>query len=243
MRPFVLIALLCAILSAPLSAARINELRIDQPSNDDDEYFELVGTPGELLDGLSYVVIGDGSAGSGEIEFALDLSGSFVPADGVFLAAEDGDTFGTAADLLATLDFENSDNVTHLLVAGFSGADADDLDVNDDGLLDTLPWTSVIDGLALVEVLAVPPAGTEYHYAGQLGVELVGPDGSASPAHAIRAPHDGAFRVGAFDPAAGLDTPGASNVPEPTSLVLAGLAALGYLAIRASRVKVHGSDR
>ena len=35
----------------------INEVRIDQPSSDNDEYFELVGASGTLLAGLSYVVI------------------------------------------------------------------------------------------------------------------------------------------------------------------------------------------
>jgi hypothetical protein len=216
--------MLGALLGVPAQAARINEVRIDQPGSDDDEYFELWGAPGELLDGLSYVVLGDGSAGSGEIEFALDLSGSTIPADGLLLVAEDVDTLGAAADRAESLDFENSDNLTHLLVAGFTGAQEDDLDGNDDGVLDSLPWTSIMDGLALVQDPAAVPSGTEFHYAGQLGLTIVGPDGSAVPAHAYRFPDGGSFQFGTFDPASGRDTPGAANIPEPASIVLLSLA-------------------
>ena len=40
----------------------INEIRIDQPSSDYDEYFELAGSSGTSLDDLTYLVIGDISA-------------------------------------------------------------------------------------------------------------------------------------------------------------------------------------
>ena len=39
---------------------KINEIRIDQPGTDNDEYFELLGEPNASLDGLTYIVIGDG---------------------------------------------------------------------------------------------------------------------------------------------------------------------------------------
>ena len=47
---------------------RINEIRIDQPGADEDEYVELAADPGTSLDGYTYVVIGDANAGSGVIE-------------------------------------------------------------------------------------------------------------------------------------------------------------------------------
>lgn len=217
-------AAFCALLSGPAWAVQINEIRIDQPGVDDDEYLELFGAPGTLLDGLSYIVIGDGSSGSGQVEMALDLTGSAIPADGFFLAAEDGDTFGAAADRITSLNFENSDNLTHLLVAGFTGANGDDLDADDDGTLETLPWTSIIDGLALVEDLTIPPSGTEFHYATQLGLPAVGPDGSSVPGHVFRLPDGGPFQIGSFDPVGGRDTPGAANIPEPATFVLLSLA-------------------
>ncbi len=63
----------------------INEVRIDQGGGDDDEYFELSGTPGESLEGVTYLVLGDSP--SGKVEAVVALSGT-VPASGFFVAAE-----------------------------------------------------------------------------------------------------------------------------------------------------------
>ena len=43
----------------------INDLRLDPPSTDNDEFVELSGAPSASLDGLTYLVIGDGTGGSG----------------------------------------------------------------------------------------------------------------------------------------------------------------------------------
>jgi uncharacterized repeat protein (TIGR01451 family) len=184
----------------------INEIRIDQPSDDDDEYFELAGTAGTSLDGLTYLVIGDGTGGSGTIEAVVELTGTTIPVDGYFLAVEDtfSTTLGTA-DLTTTLNFENSDNVTHLLVQGFTGSNGDDLDTDDDGVLDVTPWTQILDRIALIEE-ENPPSGTEYHY----GPPTVGPDGSYVPGHVYRC--SAGWAIGQFDPMDKADTPGIANV-------------------------------
>jgi hypothetical protein len=226
MRRLALATVLCAFFSAHAPAVQINELRIDQPGSDDDEYFELFGLPGTSLDGISYVVLGDGAsaAGSGVVEFALDLTGQSIGASGYFLVAEDIDTFAAAADLEVNLNFENSDNFTHLLVSGFNGANADDLDGDDNGVLDVLPWAGIVDGFVLAQDVSVPPVGTEFHYAGQLGLPVIGPDGSDVPGYIFRLPDGGAFQMGPFDPFGGRDTPGAANVPEPATLCIAAFA-------------------
>lgn len=126
-------------------AVTISEIRIDQPSTDNDEYFELAGAPGTSLDGLTYVVLGDGTGGSGVVEAVVDLTGLVIPASGYFVAAESSFSLGTA-DLTTTLNHENDDNVTFFLVEGFTGANADDLDINDDGALDVTPWTAALLG-------------------------------------------------------------------------------------------------
>lgn len=185
----------------------INELRIDQPGGDVDEYFEIVGLPGQSLDGVSYLVIGDGSGGSGVIENVTALDGLVIPEDGYFLAAESTLTLGTA-DLVGTLGFENSDNVTHLLAYEFTGTIGDDLDSNDDGTLDTTPWTAILDSIALVES---PDFGEKFY-----GDNTIGPDGTFVPAHVYRYEDIvGPFKVGDFDPSSGFDTPGSENI-EPT---------------------------
>ena len=85
---FSLIPVVSSPASAQSTSVSINEIRIDQPSTDNDEYFELVGAPGAALDGLTYLVIGDGTGGSGVIENVTDLSGQAIPASGYFVAAE-----------------------------------------------------------------------------------------------------------------------------------------------------------
>ena len=122
-------AILAALaLVTAANAASINEIRIDQSSTDNDEYFELAGAADESLDGLTYLVIGDGATGSGTVEYALDLAGYSIPADGYFLGVESTFTLASGADAVVEINFENSDNVSHFLVSGFTGANGDDLD-------------------------------------------------------------------------------------------------------------------
>jgi hypothetical protein len=184
----------------------INEIRIDQVGSDVDEYVELVGTPGEMLTGLTYVVIGDGIGGSGVIEAAVNLANATIPADGILLVGEPSLTLATP-DFPASLNFENGDNVTHLVVAGFSGSFNQDLDTNDDGVLDEIPWIAELDRIALIEE-DNPPSNTEYHY----GPPTVGPDVTFVPAHAFRCPdgETGAWMIGLFDDLNN-DTPGEPN--------------------------------
>ena len=205
MTSLVLVALLLPIMVGvgPTQASTgdpiINEIRIDQPGSDVDEYFELAGPAGTSLDGLSYLVIGDGAGGSGVIEAVVGLTGQTIPSSGYFVAAESTFALGTA-DLTTNLNFENSDNVTHLLVSGFSGANGDDLDTNDDGVLDATPWSALVDCVALIETAG---SGDQIYCS-----TTVGPDGSFVPGHAFLCP-DG-WAIGAFT--AGVDdTPGGAN--------------------------------
>ena len=74
----------CAL--APASSPgeiKISEIRIDQPSTDNDEYFEIcnTGMTAVNLSNYSYVVIGDGSGASGVIEAVISLSGSIPAGD------------------------------------------------------------------------------------------------------------------------------------------------------------------
>ena len=201
-----------AVLPAATAPTLISELRIDQSGADDDEYFEVRGEPGASLDGLSYIVIGDVStAGSGVIENVTDLSGQTIPGNGYFVAAEASFTLSTA-DLTTDLSFENGDNVTHLLVYGFTGADGDDLDTNDDGTLDSTPWTIVADAVGIVEETG---AGDPFYGAALQFVDL-GPNGSSAPAHAYRAEANDVWQIGNLDNF-DLDTPGGAN-PIPVEL-------------------------
>ena len=193
------------------SAITINEIRIDQPGRDVDEYFELYSTtPGASLNDLTYLVIGDGTGGSGVIEAVIDLNGaSFGTDNQYFLATEQSFTLATAPDLSRTetsLNFENSDNVTHLLVQGFTGSNGDDLDTNDDGTLNHQPWIRVLDAVSLV---AMPSSGERF-YGGFLGFADIGSDGTFVPGHIYRVNDIGEFAIGRFNTGV-TDTPGTSN--------------------------------
>lgn len=204
----------CAFGCPDVLGVIINEIRIDQGGTDNDEYFELKGVPGTPLDSLTYLVIGDGTGGSGVIEAVVSLAGETIQADGLFLAAEAtfGVTFPTATvDLTTNLNFENSDNVTHLIVQDFSGNNGDDLDTNDDCVLDVTPWGVIVDSIALLESdndVGGPAAGQECHY----GPPSVGPDGTFVPGHVYRCPTDpmGPWLIGGFTPGTD-DSPDAEN--------------------------------
>ena len=193
----------------------INEIRIDQPGADNDEYVELIGIAGDQLNGLSYIVIGDGSGGSGVIEEVISLETAVIPADGTLLIGESSMTIGVP-DLETSVNFENSDNVTHLIALGFTGAEGDDLDTDDDGTLDVLPWIVVLDAISLVE----SPGSGEQYYASTLFTPFdsavdVGPDGNFVPSHVYRCTAGGTYqdvRIGNFFfDTFNLDTPGALN--------------------------------
>jgi len=206
----------------------INEIRIDQSGADNSEYFELAGLAGESLAGLSYLVIGDsGSDSFGVLESVTDLSGYAIAADGFFLAAESSFALGDAVDLVTALNFENSDNVTHLLVSGFSGSLGNNLDTNNDGILDSTPWLSILDSVALLETFG---SGDGVYSSTQVGA-----GNGDIPAHVFRDPDStGAWRIGTLDTTE--DTAGRAyvTVPEPSSIML---MSLGLLAFGTTRAK------
>jgi hypothetical protein len=223
----------CTGACAPVyTGLKINEIRSQQTGADDDEFFEIYNDSAttKSLNGLTYIVIGDDldtpqPSNSGFIESVTELSGFSIPSHGHFLVAERPVIFDHAgvptinapANLVATLNFEDSDNTTHMLVSGFYGANGTDIDTPDNCVLDaTLPWSTIIDRVAFAQE-SNPPVNTECTY-GSNGVppNTIGPDGVFVPAHASRIP-DGSTASNAwvylneFDPNQGNDTPGTTN--------------------------------
>ncbi len=181
-----------------VSALSLNEIRIDQPGGDNDEYIELSGDAFESLADHTYLVIGDGNGGSGTIEAVIDLSAEQLDSAGLFTVAEAGFSLVTA-NLTTTLNLENNDNVTHLLVTNFSGADGDDLDIDNDGVLDVSPWSSVIDSVSLKK----NDSGDKLYSS-----TVVGPSGTFVPSHVYRCAEG--WRIGNFDLGVN-DSPGQLN--------------------------------
>lgn len=206
----------------PLPDIRINEVRIDDPGTDDDEYVELYSATEDVeLGRLFLVVIGDQSSGSGVVERVISLNGQTMDGN-YFVVGSELMTLSTP-DLVAFPNFlENSDNISILLVSDFSGAEGDDLDPDDDGKLDLKPWAKILDGVALVEEPNgddgmggfIAPGGTEWDYSVDLSIPAIGPDGNYVPGHVFRNGNDSNnFAIGIFDPAQeeSNDTPGGGN--------------------------------
>lgn len=160
---FLLVAMSCAMMVGQLQAALlINEIGIntenDGPNLSDSgkEFFELLSDSGvESLDGLTFLVIeGDGSA-AGTIDKALSLDGFSTGTNGLFLWRDDAAVLLPAPEAATVVhvadfvpDIENGSN-TFALVRGFTGAETDDLDTDNDGVIDVaLPWSSVLDAVS-----------------------------------------------------------------------------------------------
>ena len=195
----------CQEVDAP-EGLLMNEFRIDCPGSDNDEYLEVMGPEGTDLTGISWIVIGDGSGGSGSVEAIINLDG-VIDASGHYLVAESSFTLEPASevDQTATLNFENSDNVTHMLVTNYYGG-FDDLDTDDDGTLDLTPWLEEIDSLSLVET--TDGTGDQVYSANQIGPTESG----QVPGHVHRCWDAGSWTEGIFEPLGESDTPGAQNI-------------------------------
>jgi len=214
----------CAFALAPATCVRtavaaedngticINEIRIDQPGADNDEYVELKGPPGAPLDGLWFVVIGDGTAaqGSGVIEVFVSLAGKTIPSDGYLLIGESSMTAATP-DIVTNLNFENGDNVTHMLLRGLTASNGADLDADDDCTLDQGAFIEIVDAVTIGTGATPPAAGAECSYA-----TVVGPEKDAQAMHIMRCRSGGWVR-GSDAIVGGDDTPGAVNGCDATS--------------------------
>jgi hypothetical protein len=205
------------VLALPMSAdaLRLNEIRIDNTGTDSDEYIELQGTPGQSLSGYFVVGIGDasGSGLGGGIDMVLDLSPYSIQADG-YLAIHDSDdaalpngTCGGYDIVNLTMNIENSDNMTFLLVNGWTFGGTD-VDTDDNGVIDGPYYSQLIDSVGLVLDLA----------AGDLlySPNLVGPDGAFVPGHVFFCAGIG-WQIGSFTLCA-QDSPGAANPNCPISV-------------------------
>jgi hypothetical protein len=210
-----------ALCLAPTALAQdvvLSEIRVDEPGFDLSEYVELSGVAGTSLDGLSIVVVGDGDAGSpnGVVESVIALSGS-MGASGRFLVAEATFSLAATPDLYADFEFESSDNTTFFLVSGFTGGVGTDLDTNDDGTLDSAPWSALLSSVALVRNATPDGVNEEFFYS----ATTVGPSGGDSPAHAFLCADSASWKAGSLDTASGSDTPGAANPACGSTIALA----------------------
>ena len=110
----------------------INEFVANHTGADSEAFIEVFGEPS--TDYSAYTVLElEGDGGGGVIDAALPVG-----------------TTDSAGYWTDPEDMENG-TITILLVEGFSGAEGNDLDTNDDGVLDSTPWTRVVDDVAVTD--------------------------------------------------------------------------------------------
>ncbi len=178
-------------LAAPSSLAggdlHLNELYVSHDGQDDQEFIELVGTPGRSLDDCFLVVVeGDqsSSTGTGIVDDVIDLGGLVLPADGYFVAGVDA---VPGRDLLLGTQnaFENGSATYYLIQTTDPSAllalVGQDVDPDGDGVtqLVGLPGAGVLDLVGLVD----DDAG-DVVFDGAL---VLGPDGADVPPGIYRA--------------------------------------------------------
>lgn len=153
---------LAAVCCAPSARAAImiNEVFVNPPGTDDtQEFIELKSSTGgvESLAGLHLLVIDGDTTSAGVVDVALNLGAFSTGSNGLFLwrANTAVGSISPAADPATSVntadfnpDLENGAN-TFLLVRGFLGMVGGDLDTDNDGVLDSTPWSSVVDAIGI----------------------------------------------------------------------------------------------
>jgi hypothetical protein len=135
------------------------------PAGTDDgfEYVEIIHTPSTALTGLTLVEIDGDGASSGIINSAISLNSYTTGSNGILLIRDAASSpVWTPAPSAATNvvvfnftpDIQNGTG-TFLIVSGFTGTVGQDLDPENDGTLNTTPWTTVFSAVSVTDT-AVP---------------------------------------------------------------------------------------
>jgi hypothetical protein len=223
----------CAVailVSVPAAALPIiNEFVADHTGVDTNEFVEIFGTPSTNYSAYTIVEIeGDGTSAG--------LVDDFMQAVGT-----------TDASGFWVTPFQNNiienDNITLLLVTGWSGAVGNDIDTNDDGTIDATFWTSIVDSVGVLDATVAGQAyGQTNLNAGFDGLSTFAPGGASRIPNGTDTNSISNWRRNTFGypvtntPIGGeaFNTPGTTNswVPEPSSMVLFLLAGVAMAAVR-----------
>jgi hypothetical protein len=219
---------IAALLAAPVLAAPIiNEFVANHTGTDTGEYIEIYGDPN--TDYSAYTVF--------EVEGEGPNRGLI---DTVIVPVGTTDANGFWTHFVGGTGLLENGTMSLLLVTGFTGAENNDIDTNDDGTIDTTFWTSIVDAIGVRDNDV-----TEFTYGGtQLAHNFDG--GGFTVGGASRIPNGtdtdsvGDWVRNAFDntnatvaPGEAYNTPNAANfIPEPGGIVLAMIAVLSLTSLR-----------
>lgn len=205
----------------------VNEFVNNHIGTDTNEYVEVFGLPNTDYSDYTIVEIeGDGTSAGliDDMTFTIGVT----DANGIWWSGYQPNV-------------PENGSMTYLLVTGYTGGVGLDIDTDDNGVIDTTYWTSIVDSVGVYD------GGTADWTYGEVQLDSNLPPAGYTPGGASRIPNgtdtnslsdwmrndfDGAGIPGfsgTVDPGECLNTPGLINViPEPASL---GLLALGGLAL------------
>jgi predicted extracellular nuclease len=112
----------------------INEFVFNHTGSDFNEYVEILASPNTDYFNI-WVLQLEGDANKGQVDVAIRFGTT--------------DANGLRTTLYQFNDFENGTS-TLILVEGFTGMEDDDVDTNDDGVIDNMPWTRRLDDCVAV---------------------------------------------------------------------------------------------
>lgn len=153
-------------------AVLLNELYVNPPGIDDSrEFVEIINTTGGALplDGMAIVEIDGNGLTAGTIKQDKHLGGQSTGDNGLLMLGQNYWTLGVTpwgalvdgdTELADMPNFIGNDNVTVLLVEGYTGISGQDLDKNNDGVLEIVPWTKVLDSVGWLDPTV--PGGRVY---------------------------------------------------------------------------------
>ena len=119
-----------------MAAPIINEFVFNHVGTDTNEFVEILGDPNTNLSNYWLLQIEGDSPASGTIDRATQLGTT--------------DASGLWSTGFLNNAYENG-TVTLLLVENFTGAVGNDIDVDNNGVADVLPWTSIVDTVAVTD--------------------------------------------------------------------------------------------
>ena len=198
-------------------------LGVSGAADNGQEFVELKSSTGgvESLSGLPFIILDGDGAGSteGTVDIAIALDSYSTGSNGLLVISDNNNAWNPPADAATTLiiqeflnddgsgdDIENGTN-TYAIVEGYTGFPGQDLDLDDDGILDSTPWSNVVDAIGVQEHTTT--TSTEMVYGAFMGFSDINGSVLGQDPDAIVRVDGQTFIVGALD----ADEDGLANGP------------------------------
>lgn len=156
---------------------QLNEFLLNVPGGTDagHQFIEVKGGASESVNNVWVLEIDSNGGTNGQVLNAFDLTAQgTVGSNGLLLIRDSGTVLSPAPAAATTVTVRTfsaaltNNTTTIALVVGFSASVGTDLDTNDDGTLDSTPWTSVLDAVTMQD-----SGGGDFPHADDMGGTVI----------------------------------------------------------------------